>query len=409
MISLDKKAIYNRNIYLYFLRQTFSSMTFHRGVFILFLLSLDFTNSKIGLLQGLFFFATFISEIPTGYLGDKYGRKISTIIGYFLILIFISGMIFSEKYIFFLLSFLIKGVGRAFISGSDDALLYDSLKDAGKEDTYLRIQSRALSLSSIVMGLAYVAGGIISNTSYRLVYILYSIAILLSLLTIVFTYDNTKKVQESNTVEGIGLKPLIDYVNSSKTRPLIFLVLGYAIYEAIMTPYFVYGQTVFKFVGLNNMKICIIYGLINLLSGFAYYISERVLKNNKLKHVLYLIIGTSFCLLLTTYFINSVFLIVIFFILNFIPEIFFMGIYNHVQEQISSEYRATLLSIMSFISSSLIAISYLVFGFFFDRFEPVKVISISAFLFLFSVLFLTYYFKRNINFITASSSKEESA
>ena len=71
----------NRSSRAYFLYYIASQAVFDRGIFILFLLSQGFSDVEIGLLQSILFASAFILEIPTGLLGDKYGRKKSVITG----------------------------------------------------------------------------------------------------------------------------------------------------------------------------------------------------------------------------------------------------------------------------------------------------------------------------------------
>jgi MFS family permease len=88
-------------------------------------LRVDYTRMFI--LQAWFLFWVFTLEIPTGVVADKFGRKISVALG---CLLFGSDMLlfglFNNYYLFFAAEFL-GAVGLTFVSGADQALLYDSL------------------------------------------------------------------------------------------------------------------------------------------------------------------------------------------------------------------------------------------------------------------------------------------
>ena len=81
----------------------------------------------IYLLQGVYSLSLALFEIPSGYLADVIGRRASLIIGSLLGTLGFVVLSFSHSLPGFLLAEIILGLGGSFISGSDSALLYDSL------------------------------------------------------------------------------------------------------------------------------------------------------------------------------------------------------------------------------------------------------------------------------------------
>jgi MFS family permease len=88
---------------------------------------LKWDYTRMFVLQAWFLFWVFTLEIPTGVVADKFGRKISVALG---CMLFASDMLFfglsRDYYLLFAAEFL-GAVGMTFISGADQALLYDSL------------------------------------------------------------------------------------------------------------------------------------------------------------------------------------------------------------------------------------------------------------------------------------------
>jgi MFS family permease len=88
-------------------------------------LKVDYT--RLFILQAWYLFWVFTLEIPTGVVADKFGRKVSVTLG---CILFAADMLFfglsRDYYLLFLAEFL-GAVGMTFISGADQALLYDSL------------------------------------------------------------------------------------------------------------------------------------------------------------------------------------------------------------------------------------------------------------------------------------------
>ena len=79
------------------------------------------------LLQGIYSVAIVVLEIPSGYFADVWGRKSTLIIGSFLGVLGFAIYSFTSGFWSFLVAELVLGIGQSFISGSDSALLYDTL------------------------------------------------------------------------------------------------------------------------------------------------------------------------------------------------------------------------------------------------------------------------------------------
>jgi len=79
-------------------------------------------------------FWNFLLEIPTGTVADFLGRKVSLILGCMIgavgVLIYAS----YPRFLVFLLAEVILAVSYTLISGADEALVYDSLKEIGQTD-----------------------------------------------------------------------------------------------------------------------------------------------------------------------------------------------------------------------------------------------------------------------------------
>ena len=106
------------------------------------------------LLKAAYSFAIVVMEIPSGYFGDIWGRKRSLVIGSVLGAIGFSLYCVSSGFWGFLACEMILGVGQSFISGSDSALLYDTLVASGKQDNYLRQEGRLVSIGNYAEAIA---------------------------------------------------------------------------------------------------------------------------------------------------------------------------------------------------------------------------------------------------------------
>jgi len=126
-------------------------------------LSLD----DLFIVQAFYSVCIIMSEIPSGYFADRLGRKNSMLIG--ALLGSIGFFIYADAHVFeqFLLAQFFLALGTSFISGSDAALLYDTLLHLKRQDTYKKMAGRMASVCSFSEGFAGLAGGLLALISLR--------------------------------------------------------------------------------------------------------------------------------------------------------------------------------------------------------------------------------------------------
>ena len=133
------------------------------GAWVAILSDRGFSLAQIGFAETVFHIVSLICEIPSGALADVFGRKKTLIISCFMRIIANFVMIASNNFALVCLSIAFNALTYNFMSGSDDALAYDSLKSVGREkdfDTYasnqLIIFRSSEGLSTLTAGFALV-------------------------------------------------------------------------------------------------------------------------------------------------------------------------------------------------------------------------------------------------------------
>jgi MFS family permease len=92
-----------------------------------------------------------LSEIPSSYLADRWGRKKTMIAGVLFSLIHWILLIFAHNFIVFLIAFIFASIQYSFFSGTDDALVYDTNRELGKSEGGLkRLLYSAKSIFKII-------------------------------------------------------------------------------------------------------------------------------------------------------------------------------------------------------------------------------------------------------------------
>lgn len=114
--------------------------------------------TMIAVMEGLGWIATALFEVPTGAVADRFGRKVSLMIGGLTLgpIIILYGIV--EYFPLLLLIHILWNACMAFASGADSALLYDSLKASGREVEYSKVIGRQMAMIQLASGSAGVLG-----------------------------------------------------------------------------------------------------------------------------------------------------------------------------------------------------------------------------------------------------------
>ena len=131
-------------------------------IIVLFYQSNDLNLRQVMTINAIYSLSAALFEIPSGYFSDRFGRKQSIILGTFLIAI--QFFIISNSYtlVGFSIGAVLGGLGSSFISGSDAALLFDSLCAINRKQDYMKWEGRSYALGTFSEAIAAIVGGSIA-------------------------------------------------------------------------------------------------------------------------------------------------------------------------------------------------------------------------------------------------------
>ncbi|MDE7250230.1 MAG: MFS transporter, partial [Lachnospiraceae bacterium] len=126
-----------RNVKLDYISTFITNLNMQSSIWVLYLAYCGLSLAQIGLVEGIYHATSILFEIPSGALADLLGRKRCMILSRICIAISCMIMLFAIGFWFFALSFVIQALGNNLNSGSEEALVYDSMKYTGQEDQYI--------------------------------------------------------------------------------------------------------------------------------------------------------------------------------------------------------------------------------------------------------------------------------
>jgi MFS family permease len=104
-------------------------------------------------------------EVPAGILSDRLGRRGTMIAGAVVMVAAHLGYAAAPGYGLLLAAVVLEGLATALWSGNNEALLYDTLLEAGRADEFPRHSGRVNSMFQIALALAAAVGGVVAGAS----------------------------------------------------------------------------------------------------------------------------------------------------------------------------------------------------------------------------------------------------
>lgn len=133
-------------------------------------MGLGFDDFLIG--EAAFAVTVVLLEVPSGWLSDVWKRRHVLLAGTVFELIGYALMLVADNLIMAMLAQSVIGIGISLLSGTNTAMLYDSLLSEGRAAEYRRHEGRRMGLGLYSVAAASVMGGFIYAVDARLPVIL---------------------------------------------------------------------------------------------------------------------------------------------------------------------------------------------------------------------------------------------
>ncbi|XVH32321.1 MFS transporter [Haloferacaceae archaeon DSL9] len=239
--------------YYLYIAATYAS--FISAVWVLFVRGQGLSFAQVGALNALWWAGLVCAEIPTGYLGDRIGRRDAMILGTVLTAVAIAGMGVSTTFAGFAVVFLLWAVGQTFRTGNEDAWLYDMLAAEAREHDFSRVRGRAAGIGLAIGALAAPAGGALADVDFRLPFFLTAVVYALAvpvLLTVPKVTGDGDRDEDADTADRFTFGAAIHVIRTQLARPpLRAFALYFALLFGVVQMTYIFDQPVIEALALD--------------------------------------------------------------------------------------------------------------------------------------------------------------
>lgn len=334
-------------------------LTQHRGL----------SLAQAALVDVMFFVAAAFGEVPTGVVADRFGRKTSLTAGAALLSVGILGWTFSPTLPLIMLSYFGMGVGFTFLSGAEDALFYESVQLAERANDYTRLVGRAEAAFQGALAMGSVASGLLASITLILPMLICGLSLLI-MLGVVLTFKEPQMEEQSGEQARKSFRAILRQslalmrARPTLLYPMIYLALV-PIASFITETLFLQPQALLLGVPLVGIGVLVMAVQLTNMVGSNW--SDRfksLFGEGRLIYTVPVIILVSLVVLAAFQKLPVlVFIAVIGFFTSMIRPI----LLNRIQNEVSNEVRATIISMNSLMNTVIAAISQPTLGFIADQ------------------------------------------
>ncbi|MGC1495462.1 MAG: MFS transporter [Sulfitobacter sp.] len=354
----------SKNIALYPWFKFFQNLVFWQAIWFLFFQT-QLSAAEALLLYAIYDVGTTAMEVPSGYMSDRLGRRPTLIAATVAGCLGAALIALGDSFAVFALAQVLLGASAAFASGTDNALLYESLAIADREDEVERQETRSWQFSLTALALSALIGGVIAQFSFGFAFAAGAAAMAVG-CAIAFRFTETSG--SDPTGDRVSARQHWRLFTSAMRQPVLMWLFSLSVlmYGFSHIP-FVFGQP-FISEALGNIgwraEAPVISGsvsaLMMIVSVVASLYAIQLRQRMGLPAVLLLAFGIQIGLIAVLMTTNSIFAIAVLF-LRMVPNSLSRPfIIARMQPLLTDAGRATFLSVQSFGGRLLFAATLLV-------------------------------------------------
>lgn len=366
------KIKYHKNIkYSYY--YSFFSFFGVTGLWVIYLQQAGLTLFEVGLCESIFHIGSFLFEVPSGLLADRFSYKTVLIAGRLMAILSAVIMLLAQSFWLFAFSFILSAFSYNLQSGTIDAMMYDSLIESKQTSDFPKIISKTEIIFEVADTIGVVIAGFFVHWHFELTYVIAVLVGFFALISVLFLKEPLKNAQvQTDTVKEAELT-ISELIKSSwrilrKEKFLRNLMIYQAMIDLICTSYYYYYQSVMKNNDFSGVMISGIMVISSVIAVLAISVTPRITNYFSQLSILRFLIVPILGLIPLIFFRNGIIMFLLFMVLKALSAVVGPLFSNYYNELIESKQRATLLSVASVIFSAFMIVLFPVIGWAIDWF-----------------------------------------
>lgn len=347
-IDMPTTASVERNITLLFALKAAKWFLLFMPVIVLFFMDNGLSVEQVMWTQTAYSLSVALFEMPSGYFSDKLGRRLTLILG---MLITIAGYLVmgaAHSFWWFVGAEILMGLGGSFISGTDSAMLYDTLLQLKRENTYLKLEGRMYSIATFSEAVAAIFGGWIAATFGMRMTVYAFVGCLLVGLICAFRLVEPEVEKDLTDDNNTNIQDIIHFTFLQNKMLRWYVILSASIGASTLTMAW-FAQPYMQGAGLSLTTIGWLWSALNLtvaVFAFGAHYVYRFLNKHQIAILIVIGIVIGFGSLGWSYGIGG---LVFIFLVYVVRGIATPVLKDFVNELTPSNMRATVLSIRGFV------------------------------------------------------------
>ncbi|MEX2372867.1 MAG: MFS transporter, partial [Dehalococcoidia bacterium] len=176
------------------------------GIWVIYLLEeRGLTLGQVLLFEAVFSATVIATELPTGMIADRFGRRISLLLGSVAAVIGFLAFGAGTSMVILLAAYAFLGLAETGFSGADTAMLYDSLKATGQDRKFTRWHGRLNAVIALAIAGFTVVGSVMTLWLPLWVPLVLSAAVTLPAVFLALGFTEPPRSDERHTYLRTGV------------------------------------------------------------------------------------------------------------------------------------------------------------------------------------------------------------
>ncbi|MFC6180834.1 MFS transporter [Lactiplantibacillus daowaiensis] len=331
------------------------------SLWVIFLQQRGLSLVQIGLCESIFHLTSFLSEVPSGILADRFSYRTMLISGRIAAAIHAIIMLTAHSFWWFALGFVVQAWAYNLQSGTLEALFYESLVDGQQTKRYPQVTSNMNTIIELADTSGVLVAGWLIHGYLAATYWGYLLLAVLTIVVILGLHEPTAHAKHAQqlTLWQI-LKAAVTWLH--RLPKLAYLMGFHALFSAIGTTYYYYFQAVMTTHGFHGSLISGILIAVALLNVGAVQLTPRLQQRWSSRNLLVGLTGLLIGALILTGIGQITLLVGGYLFINMLMAVIEPLMSNYYNALIPSAQRATLLSISSMAFSIVMIVMFPLIG-----------------------------------------------